>query len=169
MPGSWLHLGRRFFGALSADDLDVTEVDAIRDMMSAAEFDLFMDQPPIDRRHGYESAQYAIEAGAPDEVVRAAALHDVAKRHARLGIPGRVIASMFIKLGVPIRGRFDTYRRHGPIGAEELELAGSPPIVVQYARSHHGLAPVDMDRQVWDLLTAADEAGERSHSVRPDR
>lgn len=96
-------------------------------------------------------------------------MHDVAKRHARLGVVGRVIASVCIKLRIPVRGRFEAYRQHGPIGADELERAGSPPIVVRYARSHHGSRPPDVDVQTWALLVAADEAGERSQSVRSDR
>lgn len=169
MPGSWLHLSKRFFGAVVARDLDDSEVQTIRDIVSTTEFTLFMEQRPVDRRHGYESALYAIGAGATNAVVRAAAMHDVAKRHARLGVVGRVIASILIKLGITVRGRFETYRRHGPIGAEELESAGSPTIVVEYARSHHAGRPPDVDPAVWKLLLAADEAGERSQSVRSDR
>jgi hypothetical protein len=169
MPGSWLHLAKRFFGSIDVHDLDATEIQVIRDLVSSREFALFMEQQPLDRRHGFESAQYAIGAGATNDVVRAAALHDVAKRHARLGVVGRVIASVCIKLGIPVRGRVETYRRHGQIGAEELERAGSPPIVVEYTRSHHGVAPPGFDPAVWGLLSAADEAGERSQSVRSDR
>ena len=40
--------------------------------------------------------------------------------NARLGVLGRVIASVCIKLRIPVRGRLKTYRDHGPIGAAEL-------------------------------------------------
>ncbi len=169
MPGSWLHLSGRFFGSLAARDLDRSEIELLDGVLSKAEFDLFMLQPPLDRRHGFEAARYAMSAGAPDAVVRAAALHDVAKRHAQLGIPGRVVASVCIKLGLGVSGRFRTYRDHGPIGALELAEAGSPAIAVDYARSHHAGRPAAVSVEIWELLNAADAASERSQSVRPDR
>jgi hypothetical protein len=169
MPGSWPHLAGRFFGSLGARDLDDAELAQLGDVLSEAELELFIAQPALDRRHGYEAARFALVAGAPEVVVRAAALHDVAKRHARLGIPGRVIASVCIKFGLPVRGRFRAYRDHGPIGAAELAAVGAPPIAVAYAASHHGVRPSGVDGDTWKLLDAADAASERSQSVRTDR
>lgn len=169
MPGSWLHLSSRFFGSLGARDLDDSERALLAEKLSEPEIELFMSQSPLDRRHGYQAARFASDAGAAEAVVRAAALHDVAKRHARLGVLGRVAASVCIKLGLPVRGRFKTYRDHGPIGAAELAAVGSPPIAVTYARFHHEARPVDVDVDVWKLLDAADAASERSQSVRVDR
>lgn len=169
MPGSWRHLSGRFFGSLGARDLDASEVEEVTALLSDAELDLFMRQAPLDRRHGLAAARFALDAGASEVVVRAAALHDVAKRHARLGIIGRVVASVWIKLRLPLRGRFRTYRDHGPIGAAELAAAGAPPIAVSYARSHHGARPFDIDVDTWTLLDAADAASERAQSVRSDR
>ena len=169
MPGSWLHLSSRFFGSLGARDLDESELGLLSEMLSEPELDLFIGQPAPDRRHGFQAARFALDAGAPHEVVRAAALHDVAKRHARLGIIGRVAASVCIKLRLPVRGRFQTYRDHGPIGAAELAAAGAPPIAVTYARFHHEARPSGVDADIWALLDAADAASERSQSVRADR
>jgi hypothetical protein len=169
MPGSWRHLSGRFFGSVGARDLDAPEAEEVTALLSDAEMDLFMRQAPLDRRHGYTAARFALDAGASEVVVRAAALHDVAKRHADLGILGRVVASVCIKLRLPVRGRFRTYRDHGPIGAAELAAAGAPAIAVSYARSHHGAKPVDIDVETWTLLNAADAASERSQSVRSDR
>ena len=169
MPGSWRHLGSRFFGSLGSRDLDPSEVEQLAGLLSEAELSLFMRQAPIDRRHGLRAARFALDAGASEPVARAAALHDVAKRHARLGIPGRVLASVCIKLGLPLRGRFRTYRDHGPIGAAELAAVGAPAIVVTYARFHHEARPADIDLDTWSLLDAADAATERSQSVRADR
>ena len=169
MPGSWLHLSSRFFESLTARDLEQSEIELLSGVLSPPEFDLFMQQPSLDRRHGFEAARHAMSAGGSDAVVRAAALHDVAKRHARLRIPGRVIASVCIKMGIPVSGRFQTYRDHGPIGAAELAEAGSPPLAVAYARSHHGGRPGDVSVENWELLNAADGASERSQSVRFDR
>jgi hypothetical protein len=169
MPGSWLHLSSRFFGSLGARDLGESERTMLVDVLSEPEYELFMGQSAIDRRHGYQAARFALEAGAADTVVRAAALHDVAKRHARLGVLGRVIASVCIKLGLPVRGRFKTYRDHGPIGAAELAAVGAPPIAVTYARFHHEARPTGVDAEIWSLLDAADAASERSQTVRVDR
>lgn len=169
MPGSWRHLGSRFFGSLRARDLDPAEIDQLGSLLSDAEFALFMSQEPLDRRHGLEAARVARDAGASEEIARAAALHDVAKRHARLGIPGRVLASLCIKLRLPLRGRFRMYRDHGPIGAAELLAVGAPAIAVSYARSHHGPRPSDIDVETWALLDAADAGSERSQTVRVDR
>ena len=87
----------------------------------------------------------------------------------RLLLRGRVLASVCIKLGLPLRGRFRTYRDHGPIGAAELAAVGAPAIVVTYARFHHEARPADIDLDTWSLLDAADAATERSQSVRADR
>jgi hypothetical protein len=169
MPGSWLHLSSRFFGSLGARDLDDDELAMLGELLSEPELELFMGQAPLDRRHGYRAARFASDAGAADEVVRAAALHDVAKRHARLGVFGRVAASVCIKLGLPVRGRFETYRDHGPIGAAELAAVGAPQIAVTYARFHHEVPPPGVDVDIWALLDAADAASERSQTVRVDR
>lgn len=169
MPGSWRHLSSRFFGTLGARDLDASEVGRLAELLSDAELDLFMSQPPLDRRHGLEAAEFALAAGASETVARAAALHDVAKRHARLGVPGRVAASVCIKLRLPLPGRFRTYRDHGPIGAAELAAVDAPDIAVSYARFHHETRPSDIDLETWTLLDAADAGSERSQSVRGDR
>lgn len=169
MPGSWFHLSSRFFESLTARDLNDSELTVLGDVLSEPEFLLFMDQSALDRRHGFDAAHFTLEAGASKEVARAAALHDVAKRHARLGLIGRVLASVLIKLGLPVRGRFRAYRDHGPIGATELSAVGAPSLAVTYARFHHDARPSDVDGATWSLLQAADAASERSQSVRADR
>lgn len=138
-------------------------------MLTDAELELFMRQAPLDRRHGLQAARFALDAGASEPVARAAALHDVAKRHARLGVIGRVFASVCIKLRLPVWGRFRTYRDHGPIGAAELAAVGAPAIAVSYARFHHDTRPSDIALETWSLLDAADTASERSQTVRADR
>lgn len=169
MPGSWLHLSSRFFESLTARELDASELRTLGEVLSDPELQLFLAQPALDQRHGYDAARFTLEAGASNETARAAALHDVAKRHARLGVLGRVIASILIKFGLPVRGRFKAYRDHGPIGAAELSAVGAPPLAVIFARAHHGDRPSDVDGATWSLLQAADAATERSQSVRADR
>jgi hypothetical protein len=169
VPGSWRHLSSRFLGSLRARDLDASEIGRLSELLTEAEFDLFMSQGPLDRRHGLQAAEYALGAGASAAIARAAALHDVAKRHARIGEIGRVAASLCIKLRLPLWGRLRTYRDHGPIGAAELDAVGAPAIAVSYARFHHESRPLEIDAGTWALLDAADAASERSQTVRADR
>lgn len=117
----------------------------------------FFDQPPPDQRHGYTAAR-SVEATRPNrpDLVRAALLHDVGKRHAGLGPLGRAAASSAIRLGLPLTPRWAVYRDHGALAA--AELAGSEPIVVDFARSHHGARPPSIDPDDWEALVAADAA-----------
>lgn len=165
MPGSWLHLGRRFTISLGVRALTPHELDVLSAVLTEAEVALFGRQSDLDQRHGYQSAVFAQNAGGSPEMVRAAALHDIGKRHAGLGVVGRVVASIVIKLGLPTRRRIDLYRRHGQLGAAELLEIGSPDLVVTYTRHHHDARPTSFDARTWGLLTAADEATERSRSV----
>ena len=169
MPGDWLHLGRRFFSSLSSPPLTEAEVSRLARWLDPPELELFLDQPRLDQRHGHDAARFVADRHGDRDLIRAAALHDVGKRRARLGIPGRVLASVGLKIGLPLGGRYATYRDHGPIGASELEEIGAPEIAVAYARHHHGSRPPDVDRPSWALLVAADEAGERRVPVPVDR
>ena len=169
MPGGWIHLAGRFFSAVGAASLDDQERQVLADWLEPDELRLFLDQSAIDQRHGLESATFVAARSDDRDLIRAAALHDIGKRHARLGVIGRVIASIAIKLHLPVRGRFATYRDHGPIGSVELERAGSPPIAIHYARHHHESRSPDVTQSVWDLLSAADGASERRVRVRVER
>lgn len=169
MPGDWRHLGRRFFSALAADPLDDSEQASLSAVLAPSEMRLFLEQPRIDQRHGLDSMMFAADRTGDRDVLRAATLHDIGKRHAGLGVTGRVLASICLKLGIPVRGRFRIYRDHGPIGAAELESIGSPRIAVEYARHHHGRRPDDVHAQMWSLLSEADDSTERRVRVRAER
>lgn len=169
MPGDWRHLGRRFFSALAADPLDESEKASLSALLAPAEMRLFVDQPRIDQRHGLDSMMFAADRTGDRDVLRAATLHDIGKRHAGLGVPGRVLASICLKLGIPVRGRFRIYRDHGPIGAAELKSIGSPQIAIEYARHHHGQRPDGVPEQMWSLLSKADDSTERRVRVRVER
>lgn len=120
--------------------------------------DAFFAQSKADQRHGYHAGLTVVAAGAHDrEVIMAALLHDVGKRHARLGIIGRSIASVLILLRLPLTRRMQAYRDHGILAARELAGLTVPSLVIDFAMHHHGTRPPTIDQGVWDILVAADQ------------
>jgi hypothetical protein len=119
---------------------------------------LFWAQPVADQAHGVSAAR-RVAAGSPGrgDLVRAALLHDVGKRHARLGVIGRSFASIMATLRLPVRGRYAAYLDHGEAGAADLEAAGADPLTVAFARTHHRPRPEGVDPGDWDLLVRADD------------
>lgn len=157
MPGSFGHLAARFFDYLRAARLTETDRQTVISILSPAESRMFFEQSDRDQAHGFDAALVVYDSGrATSERLRAALLHDVGKRNARIGVLGRVAASILIKLGWPMTGRFELYRDHGPEGAAELEAAGSPSLVVEFARAHHGPRPDTLSEEDWALLQSAD-------------
>ena len=158
MPGTLGHLTARFFEVLRSKPLNPAEVEEVSSWLSAELQQLFFDQPPEDQRHGYQAAQVVIAGGESNaSVVTAALTHDIGKRHARLGIIGRSLASIMIRLHFPLTQRMRIYRDHGTGGAEELARAGAASTVVEFARHHHGSKPAGFDEATWDLLVSADQ------------
>ncbi|MGH8915471.1 MAG: HDIG domain-containing metalloprotein [Acidimicrobiia bacterium] len=158
MPGSLSHLARRFFDVLFSRPLAPDEAATVRGLLSPAEAVIFFSQPGPDQRHGYHAATIVLESGQKDRAVtRAALLHDIGKRHTRLGVVGRSLASILIRLRLPMTRRAALYRDHGEIGADELSGLGCEPIVVDFARAHHGPRPESVPETIWDLLQLADQ------------
>lgn len=158
MPGSLSHLTCRFFDVLLSKPLTRAEIDAVREWLSPAEAGTFFSQADPDQRHGYHAALVVADSGEEDLIViRAALLHDVGKRHARLGLIGRSIASVLIRLRLPLTRRARLYRDHGEIGAADLARLGCEPVVVDFARAHHGERPASISRAHWELLQLADQ------------
>lgn len=151
------HLVRRFFGTLTARPLTPAEQQRAAGWLRDAEAGLFWRMPPADQRHALTSAE-TVAASRPDRVdlIRAALLHDVGKRHARLGVIGRVTASLLDLTRLPAPGRLRTYLAHGPLGAAELAEAGAEEVVVAFAADHHRERPPMIDPSDWDLLIRAD-------------
>jgi hypothetical protein len=56
------------------------------------------------------------------------------------------------------RGKWLSYLEHGQAGALELDILGAEPIVVDFARHHHGGRPDSISEDDWTLLQAADHA-----------
>ncbi|MBM3696238.1 MAG: HD domain-containing protein [Actinobacteria bacterium] len=162
------HLARRFFAVLTAGPLQPGEQAEVARWLRPAERPLFWSQPPADQRHGLDGAR-AVLARRPErpDLVRAALLHDVGKRHSSLGTLRRTLVTVAAALGLPLRGRFAAYRDHGPIGAGDLAEAGAEALVVEFARHHHAARPAGIPRDDWEVLQRADHERKPPRPPRP--
>ena len=155
-----LHLAGRFLDVTLARPLRPGEQTEVATLLTTdAERSMYWDQPRADQRHGLAAARL-VRSARPGrtELVRAALLHDVGKRHSRLGPMGRSVATILGRLGIGGSARFADYLDHGRIAALELDLAGAEPLVVAFALHHHRDRPEEISREDWELLQAADRA-----------
>ena len=158
MPGTWSHLAKRYWEATRSAPLETAERVWVESWLTETEWSAFGEQSVADQRHGHDAARAAQMAlGADPSAVRAALLHDIGKRHAGLGLAARAVASVAIRLRWPLWRSARLYRDHGPIGSEELSGWGAEPLVVEFARCHHGVRPPGIKRQVWDALCETDK------------
>lgn len=154
------HLVARFLDAVLARRLaPLEQAEVAAYLRSPVERVVFWDQPTADQRHGLEAARW-VAARHPDrdDLIRAALLHDIGKRHARLGPVGRSRATLRMAIGLQLTPGMSSYGDHGKLGAAELESAGAEPLVAAYARHHHGERPAEIDPLDWRVLVAADRA-----------
>ncbi len=134
--------------------------------LSQPEAQLFAAMNAADRRHAISVARRvqtildrdlpSLDAHERELVLRCALLHDVGKTIAGLGVWGRTVATLtgwiagqdFGEVYQQQSGftrRVGLYLRYGELGAEQLELAGSPTWVVAWSREHH------LDSSEWSL------------------
>lgn len=167
-----VHLARRFVGSLRPGGPAAADAAWAESHLLPGEVALFRRMSGPDRRHAVGVARRTAEAlggQASRAVVAAALLHDVGKIASGLGTYGRVVATLAGRLtggrlaavwsdGSGISRRVGLYLRHAPLGAELLEVAGSDPLTVAWAREHH-LPPEQwtLDRRTGAALKAADD------------
>jgi hypothetical protein len=149
------HLIRRARGSIRPRPLSPREEAEVAGLLNDHLAALFWEQPVMDQRHAIDAARFVLarRPGARD-IARAALLHDVGKRRARLGFIGRVAATLLALLRLPAPGRFGIYLDHARLGADDL--TGADELTVAYARHQDGDRPATIPTDAWALLKEAD-------------
>jgi len=120
-------------------------------MLADGELELWRRMSGPDRRHAHGVArevQRALGDEATHPVLAAALLHDVGKLDAGLRTYGRVVATLSAAAAghemaqawatrSGFTRRVGLYVLHPSIGGDMLQLAGSDPLTVAWAREHH--------------------------------
>ncbi|MBT8202464.1 MAG: hypothetical protein KJO87_04070 [Acidimicrobiia bacterium] len=161
-PAHVLHLVRRTLQSLRSRPLSPAEVSEVAGVLDGELAALFWSQPVIDQRHAYASARF-VKSRRPgdDRLLQAALLHDIGKRHARLGVGGRILATVLALLRAPAPGRLGVYLDHPARGADDLAAAGADALVVAYARHQDDDRPAAIPEEAWAILKAADDEKHR--------
>jgi putative nucleotidyltransferase with HDIG domain len=165
------HLTVRFFGSLRPGPPRPEDVEWARAVLGEDAFALWQRQPNHDRRHAIAvargvEAQLAGTPDADDEVwLSCALLHDIGKLDARLGVYGRVVATVAgaaagrdMADAWTTRGGFTRrvglYLKHPAIGADRIRAVGAPDAAARWAAAHH-TRPLPDDLAIPDPVVAA--------------
>ncbi len=147
------HLVVRFFSVLRTKPLSPQEQADVNRVLSPAEAKLFFGQQVMDQRHSIDvAAGVHMHLPGDDDAIAAALLHDVGKRHSRLGAIGRSLATVADTARLPLPRAWRLYRDHGDLGAHDLSAVGARPLAVAFASG----MPYG-DAAVWRVLVAADD------------
>ncbi|NNK91193.1 MAG: HD domain-containing protein [Acidimicrobiia bacterium] len=144
------HLVGRFFGSLVPFGPNAADTEWAVAQLLPGEAELWRRMSRPDRRHSIGVARrlHTLLPDPPREVVAAALLHDVGKLDSELGTFLRVVATLSAKIAgrdtaelwvrsTGVTRRIGLYLLHPEIGADLLEMAGSDPLTVTWAREHH--------------------------------
>ncbi len=147
------HLATRFFDVLLSRPLGPAEQDWVNGILRDREASLFWAQQIADQRHAHRVATRALSGlGANRDALAAALLHDVGKRHSRLGPIGRSLATVAGRLHLPMPGAWRLYLDHGRLGAADLRDVGAPSLAVAFAEGGAG-----DHAEILAILQAADD------------
>ena len=154
-PSHARHLISRTVGSVRAEPLTPREEAEVAGLLDDRWAAMFWEQPVMDQRHAIDAARFVLAAKPGErDLARAALLHDVGKRHARLGVLGRIVATALALLRIPAPGRLGVYLDHARLGADDL--AGAGDLVEAYARHQDGARPDAVPAAAWALLKEAD-------------
>jgi hypothetical protein len=171
-----IHLSGRFVRALwpgppRGDDLAWVET-----VLTPGGYAVFRRQPHHDQRHAIGVARDVQARLAGTEFaddprwLSAALLHDVGKLDSRLGVYGRVVATVSAAAAgrehaqvwsdsTGFTRRVGLYLRHAELGADRIRLAGEPEEAARWATAHHDpstWADLPIPQPVVAALDAAD-------------
>ena len=148
------HLARRFFGALWPGRPAARDDAWVQSFSTPGEYALWAGMANHDRRHSIgvarrvEATLVGTEYADDPEWLEAALLHDVGKLDARLGVLGRVGATLAgataghdrAQVWSGKRGitrRVGLYLRHGELGAIRIRHASGSESAARWALAHH--------------------------------
>jgi len=122
------HLVKRFTSSWSRKDVTEDELNMVRSLLTASEFNLWNQFSIADRRHSVEVAQSfaVLLPGASREQRAGVLLHDIGKIQSNLSTLMRAGATL---VG-PRTKRFRLYHQHEEIGVTMLRHAGSHADVI---------------------------------------
>lgn len=123
-----LHLAKRFLSSFPRSDVSETELSSVRSLLSASEYELWLQFAHADRRHSVVVAARftALCPEASRYEIAGVLLHDIGKIRSNLSTLQRVIATV---VG-PRTRRFALYHQHEEIGITMLQHAGSHTDVI---------------------------------------
>jgi len=122
--------------------LAAVEVAEARRMLSKAEFALFLNAQPRDRRHSMDLYRVLKAQGASDAALVAALVHDIGKGQIATGhrvlfvVLGSASALVASQTGAHWRRALWRLRHHARLSAEMLRRAGSSERVVAIVEGH---------------------------------
>jgi predicted HD phosphohydrolase len=156
------HLSGRFVRALWPGPPRAADVDWVESVLTPAGFVQFRRQPNHDQRHAIAVARDVHDRLAGTEYagdtrwLSAALLHDIGKLDARLGVYGRVVATVSGAVAgrdhaeawstsSGFTRRVGLYLRHTELGGDRIRIAGEPEEAALWSAVHH-------DPERWDDL-----------------
>jgi hypothetical protein len=168
------HLSGRFVRALWPGPPRADDVEWVRTVLAPNSFTMWQRQPNHDRRHaiavarGVQTELAGTEYADDPRWTACALLHDIGKLDARLGVYGRVVATVAgAAAGRGTAGawsersgftrRVGLYLRHPELGADRIRLAGGPEEAARWAAAHHAAERPD-DLGIPDAVVVALDA-----------
>ncbi len=171
------HLARRFGRALWPGPPRRAQAEWAAEVLAPNAFELWQRMANHDRRHAIGVARRVehmlagTEHGGDPRWCGAALLHDVGKLDARLGIYGRVVATVCGAVaGREMASSWSTkrgftrkvglYLRHPELGRDRIRIIDGPPEAAAWAAAHHDpvlRAQLDFPELVTAALLAADD------------